>query len=229
MSARWMRLLLCLVFLVPAGGCSLGAGNAGSSNGGNGIALSVLVGEREMAGSSARLLNEAYVDGITVMELFKKSGVAEFSADGRLTEVNKILLSPGMVWNIEVNGKKPQSLDSALDPGASIVISVDPGTGGTALQPVIIMVNGGSEQPELTHCRVLPFTEDLSVKLLMKNSGMVQLAEDNRTLLNVMEYTPLSNEEWRLKVNDKALLGNGVDMKLKPLDLLEIALVLRNS
>lgn len=76
---------------------------------------------------------------------------------------------------------------------------------------------------------MLPFTEDLSVKLLMKNSGMVRLAEDNRTLLNVMEYTPLSNEEWRLRVNDKALLSNGVDMKLKPQDMLEIALVLRNS
>lgn len=229
MSARWMRLLLCLVFLVPAGGCSLGAGNAGSSNGGNGIALSVLVGERELAGSSARLLNEAYVDGISLLELFKKSGVAEFSADGTLTEVNRILLGPGMAWNIEMNGKKLASLSSTVDPGASIVMSVRPDTGGTTFQPVIIMVNGGSEQPELTHCHVLPFTEDLSVKLLMKNSGMVRLAEDNRTLLNVMDYTPLSNEEWRLRVNDKALLSNGVDMKLKPLDMLEIALVLRNS
>lgn len=144
MSARWMRLLLCLVILVPAGGCGLGAGDAGSSNGSNGIELSVLVGEREMAGSSARLLNEAYVDGISLLELFKKSGVAEFSADGMLTEVNRILLGPGMAWNIEMNGKKLPSLNSTVDPGASIVMSVRPDTVGTTLQPVIIMVNGGA-------------------------------------------------------------------------------------
>lgn len=74
---------------------------------------------------------------------------------------------------------------------------------------------------------MLSFMQDMSVKGLLQNSGMVQLAEDNRTVLTVMEYTPLSSEEWRLKVNDKGLLGNGVDMKLSPQDKLEISLVLK--
>lgn len=74
---------------------------------------------------------------------------------------------------------------------------------------------------------MLSFMQDMSVKGLLKNSGMVRLAEDNRTVLTVMDYTPLSSEEWRLKVNDKGLLGNGVDMKLSPQDKLEISLVLK--
>jgi hypothetical protein len=88
-------------------------------------------------------------------------------------------------------------------------------------------VNGGSEQPELTHSYVLSFVEDLSVRGLMKNSGIIKLAEDNKTVLAVLDYTPLSSEEWKLKVNDKGLLGNGLDMKLRPQDKLEISLVLK--
>ncbi|NQX45034.1 hypothetical protein HQN87_06800 [Paenibacillus tritici] len=228
MSTKWMRLLLCLILLATASGCGFGSGNTGSGNRGEGLTFSVLVGESELAGSSVRLLNEAYVKGISIVELFKKSGVVRLAADGHsILEVNKVALDPVMSWEIQVNGKSIQELNTIVEPGAAIVIAARPAAIGTVFYPVIITVNGGSEQPELTHSHVLPFVEDMSVRALMKNSGMVKLADDNRTVLTVMEYTPLSSEEWRLKVNDKALLGNGVDMKLKPQDKLEIALVLR--
>lgn len=62
---------------------------------------------------------------------------------------------------------------------------------------------------------------------MLKSSGLVHLAENNRTLLAVKEYKPLSNEEWKLKLNDKTLLDSGIDMKLRIQDELEISLVLR--
>ncbi|MEK3878799.1 hypothetical protein NSS64_07120 [Paenibacillus sp. FSL H8-0122] len=228
MSTKWMRFMLCLLLLAAASGCGLGSGNGGSSNGGQGLTFSVKVGDSEMAGSSARLLNEAYVPGNSMIELFKKSGVVTFSADGaNILEVNKVSLGPDMSWEVQVNGKKVQELNTTLEPGSAITMTAGPAGTGKMFQPVIITVNGGSEQPELTHSHVLSFMQDMSVKGLLKNSGMVRLAEDNRTVLTVMEYTPLSSEEWRLKVNDKGLLGNGVDMKLSPQDKLEISLVLK--
>lgn len=226
------RLLLGLMLIVTAGGCSsvLGSANTGGSgvNGNEGPTLSIRVGDHEMAGTSGRLLSEAYIEGNSIIELLKKSGLATFAADGySILEVNKVSLSPEMVWEIQLNGKKLTDWSTKIERGSAVVITAKPAAAGAELQPVIITVNGGSEQPELTHSHVLPFTEDLSVRGLMKNSGMVQLAEDNKTVLTVMEYAPLSSEEWKLKVNDKGLLGNGVDMKLRPQDKLEIALVLR--
>ncbi|MNF09333.1 hypothetical protein D3C80_2099730 [compost metagenome] len=59
------------------------------------------------------------------------------------------------------------------------------------------------------------------------SSGIVQLAENNKTVLTVKEYKPLTNEGWKLKLNDKTLLDSGIDMKLRIQDELELSLVLR--
>ncbi|AIQ59820.1 hypothetical protein [Paenibacillus borealis] len=231
MSAKWMwRLLLSFVVIISASGCSsvLGPGDNGGSAGSTGLSLSILVGEREMAGTSGRLLSEAYTEGNSIIELLRKSGIVTFAADGySILEVNKVALSQDMVWEVQVNGKKLTDWNSKIETGAAIIFAAKPAAAGAVFQPVLLTVNGGSEQPELTHSHVLSYTEDMSVRGLMKNSGMIKLAEDNKTVLAVMDYTPLSSEEWKLKVNDKGLLGNGVDMKLRPQDKLEISLVLK--
>ncbi|MNW66890.1 hypothetical protein D3C74_454050 [compost metagenome] len=108
-----------------------------------------------------------------------------------------------------------------------MVISAKAAAQNTPFQPVILTVNGGSEQPALTHSYVQPFTENLSVRALLMSSGIVQLAENNKTVLTVKEYKPLTNEEWKLELNDKTLLDNGIDMKLRIQDELELSLVLR--
>lgn len=145
MSGKWMRLMLCLLLLAAASGCSWGSGNAGSSNGGQGIAFSVKIGDSEMAGSSARLLNEAYMPGNSLIELFKKSGVVNFSEDGyKILEVNKVSLGQDMGWEIQVNGKKVQDLSTTVEPGAAITMSAGPADNGKMFQPVIITVNGGA-------------------------------------------------------------------------------------
>ncbi|MNP41437.1 hypothetical protein D3C76_1351410 [compost metagenome] len=71
------------------------------------------------------------------------------------------------------------------------------------------------------------FKEDLTVRDLLKSCSSVQLADDNKKVLSVDDYTPLSNEEWKLKVNGKQLLDDGMDMKLRAQDELEILLTLR--
>lgn len=45
---------------------------------------------------------------------------------------------------------------------------------------MLLTVNGGSEQVNLNHSYVMGFTEDLTVRGLLKNSSVVQLTEDNK-------------------------------------------------
>ncbi|MNO19092.1 hypothetical protein D3C76_88170 [compost metagenome] len=232
MSAKWVwRIWLGIFMIAIMGGCSSvlgaqteendgGAGNAGP-------AFSVRVGDSELAGSSGGQLSDAYKDGISLIELFKKSGVATFAEDGySILTVNKVSLSPEWIWEIQLNGKKVTDWDSGVDRGDNILIMAKPAAVDAQLQPVIFTVNGGSEQPEMTHSYVLPYSEDLSVRGVLKSSGMVLLAEDNKTVISIMDYKPLSNEAWMLKVNGKQLLDSGIDMKLRPQDTLEVALVL---
>ncbi|MHA6530665.1 hypothetical protein [Paenibacillus sp. BAC0078] len=233
MPSRFLwRILLGIIIIATAGGCSsvLGPTADGSNSGtrNEGPAFSLLVGDSELAGSSGRQLSEAYKSGISLLDLLKNSGVATFAADGfSILSVNKVSLSPEWVWEIQVDGKKITDWNSSVDREDSIIIAAKPAAGGAELQPVLLSINGGSEQPELTHSYVQPYTEDLTVRSMMKGSEMVQLAEDNKTVTTVMDYAPLSNEAWKLKVNGKPLLDSGIDMKLRPQDTLEILLALR--
>lgn len=233
MSRKYLwRLWLELIIIITAGGCSSAHGsdaelnNAGAGN--EGPVFSLMVGDSDLSGSSARYLSEAYKSGNTLIELLKSSGVATFNEeDYRILTVNKVSLSPDMIWEIQVNGKIITNLDRTLDRKDTLLISAKPTTGELILQPVIFTVNGGSEQPVLTHSYVLPFTDDLSVREVLKDCGMVHLADDNKTVLRVMDYTPLTSEAWKLRVNEKPLLDSGIDMKLRPQDELELSLVLR--
>ncbi|WP_379161811.1 hypothetical protein [Paenibacillus sp. sgz5001063] len=233
MSAKWVwRILLGMMIMAALSSCSsvlesqTDGSNAGTGNAGP--ALSVLVGNSELASSSGRQLSEAYTEGLTLIELFKRSGVVTFADDGyNILAVNKVSLSPEWVWEIELNGKKITDWNTRVDRVDSIVAEAIPAASGAELQPVIFTVNGGSEQPQMTHSYVLPYSRELSVRGVLQTSGMVQLSEDNKTIISIMEYKPLSKEAWTLKVNGKQLLDTGIDMKLRPQDTLEVELVLR--
>lgn len=189
--------------------------------------FSLKVGDTDLTGSSGRQISDAYKPDITVKELLDASSLVTFAGDGTsLLTVNHISLSPDMDWEIQLSGKPVTDLSTVVKREDTILITAE-AVQDTPLRPVILTVNGGSGQPELTHSYVIPYTEDLTVRGMLKSSGLVHLAENNRTLLAVKEYKPLSNEEWKLKLNDKTLLDSGIDMKLRIQDELEISLVLR--
>jgi hypothetical protein len=232
MSTKFLwRLWLGLIIIATLGGCSAFGSDANGNNaaaGAAGPAFSLMAGDNELAGNSGRQLSEAYKPGITLIELLKSSGVVTFAEDGfSILAVNKIFLAPDMIWQIQLGGKIITDWNSPVSREQAIVITAKPAAGDAPLLPIILTVNGGSEQPELTHSHILSYSEDLSVRGLLKSSGIVQLAEDNKTVITVMGYTPLTSEDWKLKVNDKTLLDSGIDMKLRPQDVLEISLVLR--
>lgn len=232
MSAKWMwRLWIGLIIISIAGGCSAVGSNTAKDNTAartTGPAFSLLAGTNELAGSSGRQLSEAYKPGITLIELLKNSGVVTVNEDGSsIQTVNKVMLGPDMVWQLQLDDRVITDWNTAVLREQAIVITAKSVAGEESLLPIILTVNGGSGQPELTHSHILSYTENLTVRGLLKGSGFVQLGEDNKTVLKAMDYAPLSSEEWKLKVNGKTLLNSGIDMKLRPQDELEISLVLR--
>lgn len=233
MSVKLMwRVCLGLILIVISGGCSAFNSNSEVNNAAARATqpgFSLKVGDNDLTGSSGRQLSDAYKQEITLQELLKNSGLATFAGDGAtLLTVNKVSLGQDMVWEIQLNGKEIKDLNSSVKLEDNIEITAKAAAApNEPLQPVILTVNGGSEQPELTHSYVLPYTEDLSVRELLKSSSIVQMADDNKTVLTVDEYKPLTSEEWKLKLNDKALLDSGIDMKLRMQDKLEVSLVLR--
>ncbi|AIQ48389.1 hypothetical protein R70723_22570 [Paenibacillus sp. FSL R7-0273] len=225
------RVCLGLLLIGIAGGCDAlnGKPEVNSNAAANAVQpiFAVKVGDADFTGSAGRQISDAYQPETTIKGLLAASGLVTFAGDGKSLEtVNQISLSPGMAWQIQLNGKKAADLNAVVKREDTILITAEP-LQDAEFQPVILTVNGGSSQPELTHSYVMPYTEDLTVRGMLKSSGLAHLAENNKTLLAVKEYKPLSNEEWKLKLNDKTLLDSGIDMKLRIQDKLEISLVLR--
>ncbi|WP_249899787.1 hypothetical protein [Paenibacillus sp. PK3_47] len=225
-----LRIWLGFIIIATAGGCSAFNSETADEHAAAaaGPAFSLVIGDNDLTGSAGRQLSEAYIQGITLGELLESSGVAEFSEDGeRMVTVNGVSLSPEMVWEIQAGGKTVTNWNSVIMRDQTIVISAKRTEGKDPLQPVILKVSGGSGQPELTHAYVYSFADELTVRSLLKSSGIVGLSENNKRILTVNDYSPLTSEEWKLKVNDKGLLSTGIDMKLRPQDTLELSLVLR--
>ncbi|WP_410514639.1 hypothetical protein PaeBR_09785 [Paenibacillus sp. BR2-3] len=228
------RVLLGLIIIMTAGGCSsiFGADNGEDheASGLNGPVLSLLVDGSERTDSRDKQLSGTYRKGMTVKELLKASGVVVFAEDGKsILSVSDVSLDPGIDWELRVNGKTITGTDwdNSLDKDSHLVITPKLRSGEASLQSVILVVNGGSERAELSHSYIIPFAEDLTVRSVLKSCGMVRLSEDNKAVLSVKDYIPLTSELWMLKVNEKQLLDSGMDMKLRPQDEVELSLVLR--
>ncbi|MFE4711134.1 hypothetical protein ACFRAM_09690 [Paenibacillus sp. NPDC056722] len=226
------RLLLGVIIIMTLGGCSSALGTkAEVVTEPVGPTFSLMVGGRELADSTERLLSGTYRKGITILELLQGSGIAVFAEDRqKILAVSNVSLGPEMEWEVQMDGKVISNTNwksSPVNSSARIVIMAKSDAGGKDPDSVFLYVNGGSEQENLTHIYVMSFTSDLSVRSLLKSCGMVQLSEDNQRIQVVKGHTPLSSEIWKLRVNGKKLLDNGMDMKLRPMDELEISLGLR--
>ncbi|MDQ0196112.1 hypothetical protein [Paenibacillus wynnii] len=228
------RGLLGLIIMMSAGGCStiLDTKVEGSYTEAtvNGPLLSFYVGDSEFNGSGNKQLSGAYKKGITLRELLRNSGIVVFAEDGKsILSVSDVSLDPQLKWELKV-GDEPlgyEDWDHAVDRTDHIKLIAMPKGNMESVESVILFLNGASDHPEMTQSYVLRFIADSSVRSLLKNSGLVQLSENNKNILMVNEYSPLSDEVWRVKVNGKLLMENGLDMKLRPQDEVEIVLNLR--
>lgn len=229
------KLMLGLVIVFIIGGCS--TNTDGNSNANNGVAgsegptISIRVGDNELLTKpSDRLLSGSYRNGISIMELLKGSNIATFAeGNSSILSVKDVSLESGMVWELQMDGLIIGNADwnKTLGYDSQLVFTAKSKDHQEPLQTVMMTLNGGSVEADLQHSYIMLFKEDLTVRDLLKSCGVVQLDDGSRSVLSVNDYTPLSNELWKLKVNGKQLLDNGMDMKLMPHDVLEILLTLR--
>jgi hypothetical protein len=236
MPIRYLwKLMLGLVVVFIIGGCSTNAdGNSNANNGAagsEGPTISIRVGDIELLTKpSDRSLSGSYRNGITIMELLKGSNIATFAEDNSsILSVKDFSLESGMIWELQMDGLIMGNADwnNTVGYDSQLVFTAKSKDHQEPLQTVMMTLNGGSVEVDLHHSYIMLFKEDLTVRDLLKSCGMVQLDDGSRNVLSVNDYTPLSNEVWKLKVNGKQLLDNGMDMKLMPHDVLEIVLTLR--
>lgn len=234
MPTKHFGRLLGLIIILIISGCSsvIDSKNEGnrSSSSSEGPTITIIASGRELVKNSDRLLSESYRKGMTIRDLLKTSGIVRLTEEGTgILSISGISLGPDMEWELQLDGNsiKDLSVDTSVNHDSKIVITAKSTDGEEALQSVILTVNGGNRQVELTHSYVILFTEDLTVRSLLKSFDKVQLSEDNKNIVSVNDYKPFSNEVWKLKVNGKQLLENGMDMKLRSQDEVEIVLTLR--
>lgn len=236
MPTRYLcRLMLGLVIIFIIGGCSsLTEGNSVANNStaeSIGPTISIRVGDNELLTKpSDNTLSGSYRTGITVLELLKGSDIATFAEDNSsILSVKNFSLGPEMVWELRMDGVIIGNADwnTVVGYDSHLVFTAKSKAHQEPLQTVMLTLNGGSVQLDLHHSYIMLFKEDLTVRDLLKSCSMVQLAEGNKKIISVNDYTPLSSEVWKLKVNGKQLLDNGMDMNLRPHDVLEIVLTLR--
>ncbi len=229
------KLMLGLIIVFIINGCSTQTdANSNDNNGAagsEGPMISIKIGDQELLTKpSDRSLSGSYRNGISIMELLKGSNIATFAEDNlSILSVKDISLESGMVWELQMDGQIIGKADwnNVVGYDSQLVFTAKSKDHQEPLQTVMLTLNGGSVEVDLQHSYIMLFKEDLTVRELLKSCDMVQMDDGSRSVLSVNDYTPLSNEVWKLKVNGKLLLDNGMDMKLMPHDVLEILLTLR--
>lgn len=228
---KWLGLIIVII----VSGCSavLDSKNDGNhaSISSERPSISIYASGKELFGSWDKLLSESYRRGTTVIrDLLKASDVVRLTDEGTdILSISGISLPPDMKWELRMDGNpiKELNVDTLVNQNSKIMIIAVPTESEEARSSVILTINGGIRQSELTHSYVMSYSEDLTVRGLLKSSDKVQLSEDNQSVISVKDYKPFNNEIWKLKVNGKLLVENGMDMKLRPQDELEILLTLR--
>ncbi|MEC0089989.1 hypothetical protein [Paenibacillus macquariensis] len=135
-----------------------------------------------------------------------------------IQSIHGVTLDPSLRWAISINGDRIDAGDWDTKVNNNDVISISILFSGHVkdVEIVIESVNGSRLQPELTHSYVSPYTQEVVIRNLLKQSGIVVLSDNSKTISTVQGYNPKANEKWILKVNNKLLNANGLDMKLKP-------------
>ncbi|AJS57906.1 hypothetical protein [Paenibacillus sp. IHBB 10380] len=185
--------------------------------------------------NAIKQLEQSLIPGVSIKDALTASGVVTISSEGHHIEsVIDVSLDPGLEWSVEVNGNNldKENWDNRLQAEDNIRIAVqfiDGSKSGDTRSVVIFTVNGGIVQPNISHSYINPYLEEQSIRELLRTTGIVVLSDNGKIILMVNGYSPKASEKWIVKVNNKTLLENGLDMKLQPQDEVKIELVNRDD
>ncbi|MDU0332056.1 hypothetical protein RW092_17920 [Paenibacillus sp. 3LSP] len=173
-----------------------------------------------------RNLHFDYIDGLTVRHALASSGIVKFTEDqSAIQSVGEVSLDSALEWGTRLNDKELASTnwDQELQMGDKLLVYVKTVDSYEAISPLaslLLIIDGGGQKKYFVH----KYSDNTTVRDLLKHSGMVQFNPNHKSIISVGGYTPKQDEQWILKVNGKKLLDNGLDMRLKPQDYVEISL-----
>ena len=180
---------------------------------------------------ATKSIKRDFSEGMTLKKALYNSGLVDFTADGkRIQSVGEVSLDSSLIWAVKLNGKdiEPENWNTELHAKDEVIIYVkaaDSGGEGVVYQTTLLKVSGGSVKPNLNRQYAGIYVQECTVRDVLKSSGVVRLSENNKFVVAVENIMPRMNERWVIKVNDKELMENGLDMKLGPRDAVKLELI----
>ncbi|MDR9852743.1 hypothetical protein RJP21_03880 [Paenibacillus sp. VCA1] len=189
----------------------------------------ILISEKDdfFSQDTIRDLEKYLEQGVTIREGLKNSGIVTFADDGSIHSISQVSLSPAFTWGIELNDKKlgKDKLDTVLKENDELGISIEPTDPKTKeVQYSVLKINGGTIMPSISHTYILPYAENENVRDMLTSTDFIELTLNKRMVHSIKGYVSKAVEKWVIKVNGKELTEDGFDMRLSPLDEVEIKL-----
>lgn len=179
---------------------------------------------------ATKSIKRDFSEGLTLKKALTNSGLVDFTADGkRIQSVGEVSLDSSLIWAVKLNGKDidPENWNMELHAKDEVIIYVkaaDSTGEGVAYQTTLLKVSGGNIMPNLNRQYAGVYIQECTVRDVLKSSGVVRMSENNKYVVAVENVIPRMNQRWVIKVNDKELMDNGLDMKLSPRDAIKLEL-----
>ncbi|WP_223066503.1 hypothetical protein [Paenibacillus caui] len=176
-----------------------------------------------------RALHVDFSSDLNVRKVLENSGIVALSEDeDGIKSVGNISLDNELYWGVKVNGmdSDASAWDKVLKRGDEILVCLKKDSDETdALSgQIVLKMSGGTSNPSLKHYFVNLYHDNLTVRDLLLNSGMIRMNNHYQLVTAVNGYMARVNEKWIVKLNNKKLLESGLDRKLQPSDTVEVIL-----
>ncbi|GAK39871.1 hypothetical protein PUW24_25350 [Paenibacillus urinalis] len=169
-------------------------------------------------------------EGLTVHDAIDR--VAEFNeGSNAIASVGSYVLDESLEWRLKLNDEDigSDAWGNSLDSKDSLILYIQPIAKIENMEPsaVTLTIYGGVSQPDLRGSIASLYFPNLTVRDILEKNERIQLTDNKRYVHSIDGYVPLITERWKIEVNNKELMDNGLDMVLSPRDEIRLELAER--
>src|SRR5690606_4116786 len=167
------------------------------------------------------------MEGLSVRQALE-SQLIQLTSDGKgILSVGDVSLDTTLEWGVKLNKQdlKPEDWSTKLKKGDVILVyvkTVNSEGDLTGQEAIILTVNHGVASGGERLQFVKRYEDNITVRDLLRMSGIVTFNLNNKQIIAVNGQQPGMHEMWILKVNHKELKENGLEMRLKPHDNVQL-------
>lgn len=215
--------ILLLVLVIISSGCSAWDEDSGSNDDGTPGMVNMIVDGGSFVPAINQSLHIRYDEDMTIYEVLSR--VASLSKENnQIVSAGSIVLHDTLQWEVERNGKKmePGLWGQKIKDQDTVTLSIVPATpidtshkDGSA---IVLKLHGGSNNFDLRLTLARLYDPTMTVRDVLISADEVQLTDNQKYLESIHGYTPRISERWVIKVNNKEIVAQGLDMTLDPGD-----------